>query len=224
MVATTSSVVKSGDEPKGFLGRLPWYYQMGLLIALDVVLFFAMDQLLFSDRRAQTAKILEQVQSLRAKNAQGSIIRQNIAAAEQTLKAKREEIEQLRELLPDQVEISRVFDNIKDFVKTQKLELKRFSEIKESPAEFYTAQPIQVEVTGTYDNLGHFFSQLGFYKRIVSVTDVEIKQAPDSAQEVGRSIDSSFIVTVYYVSPENLEKLTSKKPESPKQAPTKPAK
>jgi type IV pilus assembly protein PilO len=197
---------------------------MGLLIALDVILLFAMDQLLFSDRRAQTAKILEQVQSLRAKNAQGSIIRQNIAAAEQTLKAKREEIEQLRELLPDQVEISRVFDNIKDFVKAQKLELKRFAEMKENPAEFYTAQPIQVEVTGTYDNLGHFFSQLGFYKRIVSVTDVEIKQSPDSAQEVGRSIDSSFIVTVYYVSPENLEKLTSKKPESPKQAPTKPAK
>jgi type IV pilus assembly protein PilO len=215
MSVSVATIAKPQEESGNFFSRLPWYYQMGLLVLLVALLAFAADALLYSDTRAQTAKIQEQVQQLKAKNAQGNIIRQNIAATEQTLKEKRAEIDRLRDLLPDQVEISKVFNSIKDFMKAQKLELKKFTELKPAPAEYYTAQPIQVEVTGTYDNLGQFFSQLGFYSRIVSVTDVEIKQAADSAQELGRSIDSSFIITVYFISPENLEKLTMKKPSAP---------
>ncbi|HLG14167.1 MAG TPA: type 4a pilus biogenesis protein PilO [Blastocatellia bacterium] len=220
MVATMSSIAKTTDDSGSFFTRMPWYYQMGLLLALVGLLIFAAHALFYSETRAQTAKIHEQIQSLKAKNAQGSIIRQNLAATEATLDEKRDEIERLRDLLPDQVEISRVFDNVKDYMRAQKLELKRFSPLKAAPSEFYTAQPIQVEVTGTYDNLGQFFSQLGFFKRIVSVTDVEIKQAEDGGQEAGRSINSAFVVTAFYIAPDNLEKLTMKKPAAPAKAST----
>jgi type IV pilus assembly protein PilO len=215
MAATMTTIVKPADESGSFFTRLAWYYQMALLLLLSGLLIFAADYLLYSEKRAETAKIEDKVQGLKAKNAQGSIIRQNLAATEQTLKEKREEIDRLRDLLPDQVEISRVYDNIKDFLREQKLELKRFVHLKTAPADFYTAQPIQIEVTGTYDSLGQFFSRLGFYPRIVSVTEVEIKQAEDNAQEVGRSVNASFVVTAYYIAPENLEKLTMKKPVAP---------
>jgi len=222
MAATMTTVVKA-EEGGTFFSRMAWYYQMGVLVLLTGILFFAADYLLYSDKRAETVKIEDKVQSLKTKNAQGSIIRQNLAATEQTLKEKREEIDRLRDLLPDQVEISRVYDNIKDFLREQRLELKRFVHMKAVSADFYTAQPIQIEVTGTYDALGQFFSRLGFYSRIVSVTDVEIKQAEDNAQEVGRSINGSFVVTAYYIAPENLEKLTMKKPAAPPPVPGAPA-
>jgi type IV pilus assembly protein PilO len=212
MAATMTTVVKGNEEAGSFFSRMAWYYQMGVLLLLSGLLIFAADYLLYSEKRAETAKIEDKVQQLKAKNAQGSIIRQNLAATEQTLIEKREEIDRLRDLLPDQVEISRVYDNIKDFLREQKLELKRFVHLKATSAEFYTAQPIQIEVTGTYDSLGQFFSRLGFYSRIVSVTEVEVKQAEESGQEVGRSINGSFVVTAYYIAPENLEKLTMKKP------------
>jgi len=215
MAATMTTVVKGTEEGGNFFSRLAWYYQMGVLLLLSGLLIFAVDYLLYSDTRAETVKIQDKVQELKAKNAQGSIIRQNLAATEETLKQKREEIERLRDLLPDQVEISRVYDNIKDFLREQRLELKRFVHLKAASHEFYTAQPIQIEVTGSYDSLGQFFSRLGFYARIVSVTDVEVKSAEDKAQEAGRSINGSFVVTAYYIAPENLEKLTSKKPVPP---------
>src|SRR6185295_69393 len=215
MAATMTTVVKGTEEGGNFFSRLAWYYQMGVLLLLSGLLIFAADYLLYSDRRAETVKIDEKVQGLKAKNAQGSIIRQNLAATEETLKEKREEIDRLRDLLPDQVEISRVYDNIKDFLREQKLELKRFVHMKTVSADFYTAQPIQIEVTGSYDSLGQFFSRLGFYARIVSVTEVEVKQAEDGGQEVGRSINGSFVVTAYYIAADNLEKLTMKKPAAP---------
>jgi len=223
MAATMTTVVKGTDEAGSFFSRMAWYYQMGVLLLLAGLLIFAADYLLYSEKRAETVKIEDKVQQLKAKNAQGSIIRQNLAATEQTLIEKREEIDKLRDLLPDQVEISRVYDNIKDFLREQRLELKRFVHMKATSADFYTAQPIQIEVTGSYDALGQFFSRLGFYSRIVSVTDVEVKQAEESGQEVGRSINGSFVVTAYYIAPENLEKLTMKKPVAPPATPGAPA-
>ncbi|HYP29250.1 MAG TPA: type 4a pilus biogenesis protein PilO [Blastocatellia bacterium] len=215
MAASMTSVMKGAEESGSFFGRLPWYYQMGLLLVLVILLIFTADTLLYSDTRAETVKIQEQVENLKAKNAQASIIRQNLAATEETLRQKREEMDRLRDLLPDQIEISRVYENIKDFMRAQKLELRQFAQNKPDPSEFYTAQKILVQVSGSYDSLGQFFSQLGFYKRILSVAEVDIKQAEDGAQEHGRSINASFVVTAYYITPENLEKLTSKKPESP---------
>jgi type IV pilus assembly protein PilO len=223
MAATMTTVVKGTEEGGNFFSRLAWYYQMGVLLLLSALLVWAADYLLYSDKRTQTGKIREQVQTLKAKNAQGSIIRQNLAATEEALRERREEIDKLRDLLPDQVEISKVYDNIKDFLREQRLELRRFSHLKAVPGDFYTAQPIQIDVTGSYDSLGQFFSRLGFYSRIVSVTDVDVKVAEDSAQEQGRSINGSFTVTAYYIAPENIEKLTMKKPATPLGAAGTPA-
>lgn len=218
MAASMTTVIKGGEESGSFLTRMPWYYQMALLLALTGLLIFAADALLYSETRAETVKIQEQVQSLKTKNSQASIIRQNIEATEATLREKRAEMDRLRDLLPDEVQISRVYDNIKEIMKVKRLEMKQFAQNKPEPSDFYTAQKILVQVSGSYDSLGQFFSELGFYKRILSVGDVEIKQSEDNAQEVGRSINSSFVVTAYYISPENLEKLT-KAPEAPPATP-----
>ena len=223
MAASATTIVKGAEEQGNFFTRLAWYYQMAVLILLAGLLFWASDYLLYSDTRADTVKIQEQVETLKTKNQQANIIQQNLRDAEATLAEKREEIDRLRDLLPDSVEISRVYDNIKDFLREHRLELKRFVHLKPAPAEFYTAQPIQIEVTGTYDALGQFFSKLGFFTRIVSVTDVEVRQAEDNAQLAGRSINGSFVVTAYYIAPENLEKLTAKKPVAPPAAATPPA-
>jgi type IV pilus assembly protein PilO len=221
MAASITSVAKTTEESSGIFSRIPWYFQMLLLLVLVVILFFVVDVALYSDKRTQTDKILKDVQELKQKNQQGNIIRQNIVAAEKTLEEKKQEIDRLRDLLPDQVEISRVYNDIKDKMHQQKLDLKRFAEMKAAPSDYYTAQPIQVEVIGTYDNLGHFFSQLGFYTRIVSVEDVEIKQSPDASQEAGRTIESHFIIKAFYISPENLDKLTNMKAPEPPAPPQK---
>jgi len=215
MAATMTTVVKGTEESGNFFSRMAWYYQMLVLLLLTALLIWGTDLMLYSNTRKDTDSIKEKAEKLKAKNVQGSIIVQNLPAVEQTLKEKREEIDRLRDLLPDQVQISSVYDNIKDFLREQKLELKRFVHMKAVSADFYTAQPIQIEVTGSYDSLGQFFSRLGFYSRIVSVTEVEVKQAEERGQEVGRSINGSFVVTAYYIAPENLEKLTMKKPATP---------
>ena len=216
MAATMASITKT-EEGGNFFTRMAWYYQMLILLVLVGLLIYAADSMLYSDTRVETAKTEEKTQALKTENMKANIIRQNLAAAEETLRRKQEELDGLRDLLPDQVEISNVYTNIKDLMKGQRLELKKFNPDKVAVADIYTAQPIRVELTGGYDNVGLFLSQLGFYRRIVSVTEVDIKQAEDNAQQAGRSINASFVLTAYYLSPENLAKLANKgTPEPPK--------
>lgn len=215
MAASITSVAKPVDETGNFFSRLAWYYQMGLFLILVVLLIWAVDAMLFSEKRAETARTREQIENLKRSNSNGNIIKQNLAATEQALKEKQAEIEKLRDLLPDQVEISRVYDSIKDYMREEKLDLGKFAEDSAMPADYYTAQPILVDLSGPYDNLGRFFSRLGFYSRIVSVTDVEIKRADEKQQIMGRTVNASFKITAYFISPENLDKLTMKKPTAP---------
>ena len=121
MAATMTTVVKGTEEGGNFFSRMAWYYQMGVLLFLSGLLIFGVHFLLYSDKRAETEKIKDKAEQLKSKNAQGSIILQNLPAVEQTLKEKREEIDRLRDLLPDQVQISSVYDNIKDFLREQEL-------------------------------------------------------------------------------------------------------
>lgn len=211
-VAATATMKMTTEEGGNFFTRMAWYYQMLILLVLTGALIYAADSMLYSDTRADTSKIEQEVEKLKVKNAQASIIKQNLKAAEETLAQKKTEMDGLRDLLPDQVEITNVYNSIKDLMKAQKLELKKFMPQKEVAAEIYTEQPIQIEITGSYDNLGIFLSQLGFYRRIVSVTNVDIKQAEDNAQMVGRSINASFTVSAYYISANNQAKLNGQAP------------
>jgi type IV pilus assembly protein PilO len=213
-VAATATMKMTTEEGGNFFTRMAWYYQMLILLVLTGGLIYAADSMLYSDTRADTSKIEQEVEKLKVKNAQASIIKQNLKAAEETLAQKKTEMDGLRDLLPDQVEITNVYNSIKDLMKAQKLELKKFMPQKEVAAEIYTEQPIQIEITGSYDNLGIFLSQLGFYRRIVSVTNVDIKQAEDNAQMVGRSINAAFTVSAYYISANNQAKLNGQAPPS----------
>ena len=216
MAASVTAIPKT-EEGGNFFTRMAWFYQMGILLFLVLLLLYAADMAFYSDTRAQTRKIREDTDVLRAENQQGDAIRQNLIIAEATLKEKKAEIEGLRELLPDQVDISKVYDEIKDLVRKNKLELRTFNFGKTTDGQsgFYTAQPIDIAVSGAYDNLGQFFSSLGFFRRILSVTDVSVTQSSDDSQLAGRSVESTFVVTAYYITPENLSKLTAKKPAAP---------
>jgi len=215
MAASVTALPKPAEETGSFLNRIPWYVQMAVMIVLVVILTGAVHLAAFSKQWDDIATFKQKTEVLKQSNSQGNIIRQNLAATELALADKRKEIDALRDLLPDQVEISRVYDNIKDFIKEDKLEMNKFAETKEVLGEYYTAQPIDVVVSGTYDNLGQFFSRLGFYTRIVSVADVDIKQATITSQANGKTIDASFIITAYYISKDNLQKLTNMKPPIP---------
>lgn len=210
MAASVTTVVKGSEEQGNFFSRMAWYYQMGVLLVLAGLLFWVCDYMLYSDTRAKTENMQKEAQKLKSSNAQGSIIKQNLAEAESRLAEKEREMAHLRELLPNEVEISHIYQNVKDLIGENKLELFQFLYEKPLPSDYYIEQPINVVVSGHYNNLGQFFSKLDSFTRILSVTDVEVKTADDKAQVDGRSMNASFKIRAYFMTEEQLNKLSAK--------------
>ncbi|KAF0201810.1 MAG: hypothetical protein FD167_5683, partial [bacterium] len=64
-----------------------------------------------------------------------------------------------------------------------------------------------IQVSGLYNSLGRFFQQIATYRRIVSISEVEIRKA--NPQTLNHDIDASFTVTAYVASEQDVSNVST---------------
>lgn len=89
------------------------------------------------------------------------------------------ELEQLKrqlliaqEKLPKDAEIPSLLQRIHNQAKTAGLEIMKFQRRDDVPKDFYVEIPVEMQLTGTYDELANFFYYIGRMTRIVNVQDI----------------------------------------------------
>lgn len=180
----------------------PWKYQLAIVGAVGLLLYLVIWYFLIwsiSDRAQQTR---DEVTRIQQENARAQIASQRLNEFRVAYARAQADYEELKALLPEQRELTVVLQGVQDRAK-DKLLVRRFTPKDDFQQDFFSGKPIEVEVTGSYNNLGAFFAQMAAYQRIVSITDFSVRQATD--QSVGRSIDAQFLLTAYYASPEKLQ-------------------
>jgi type IV pilus assembly protein PilO len=90
--------------------------------------------------------------------------------------------------LPTGTEIPGLIDDISQSEAYSGLEFQETKYLKERKAEFYTEKPVQIQVSGTYHQLGMFVSRVSSLPRIVTMHDYSINsaKATKGAQNEGR--------------------------------------
>lgn len=194
-------------DGKNFLSSIPWYFQMVILLVAGIFIFFIVDYAMFDDIRQDTKKKSDEVARLREENRKGAIIRDNLKAYQQRYEQAQDELKALRELLPEDVEISKVLENIQQQASEQKLVVKQFAPRDLVKKGFYQEKPINIQVSGLYNSLGRFFQQIATYRRIVNVSDVDIRKANDQTE--ARDIEASFTVTAYLATEADITNVSS---------------
>jgi type IV pilus assembly protein PilO len=167
-----------------------------------------------SGTRAETHVVEAQVEELQRANAGAQIASQRLNEFKANYTRAQADYEDLKALLPEQRELTMVLQNVQDRARGR-LTLRKFTPKEEVQQDFYTGKPVEVEVTGNYNNLGVFFAQMASYQRIVSITDFKVtKLKMDKAEELrnGQTVNAQFLVTAYYVSPEKLQPVPAAKP------------
>jgi len=104
--------------------------------------------------------------------------KQKKAANLEALKSQMKEMEQsfgdmLRQL-PNKTEVAGLIVDISQTGLAAGLEFKLFKPKKEVPSEFYAELPIELNVLGTYHQLGEFISGVAALPRIVTTHDIDI--------------------------------------------------
>ncbi len=187
------------------LQERPWYLQVALFGGVALLLYAGFWYFMTKGTRDETAEIQTKVESLQAANANAQIASQRLSEFKVAYARVQADYDDLKALLPEQRELTMVLQNVQDRARGH-LMLMSFTPKDDQQQDFYTGKPIEVEVAGTYNNVGAFFASIASYQRIVSVTDFKVTQLKD--QKDNRTINAKFLLTAYYASPEKLQNVT----------------
>lgn len=188
------------------LQEKPWYLQAAVFGGVALVIYLGFWYFVTGSTRGETREIEAKVEELQSANAGAQIASQRLNEFRANLAAAQADYDDLKALLPEQRELTMVLQNLQDRAKG-KLTLRRFTPKEDEPEGFYTAKKIEVEVSGTYNNVGQFFAQIATYQRIVSITEfkvMKLKEGLHKDKKEGKTVSAQFTLKAYYASPAKL--------------------
>src|SRR5881396_459803 len=196
----------------GNLSGIPWYVRLSIFVVLAGFVYAGFWYFVTSGTRKETKGLLEQISVLQKANAEAQIASQRLNEFRTAYKNKQEELEELRALLPEQRELTKVLEGIQDRARATGLSLRKFLPKDDVQQDFYSGKRIDVSVQSSFTGLRKFFDQMAHYQRIVSITNFEIKQMDKQASN--KTVDARFDLTAYYVSSEKLQKAAASQPKT----------
>src|SRR5436309_5561896 len=188
----------------GNLNSIPWYARLAVFVALALGVYAGFWYFVTKGTRKQTKDLQAQINVLQKANAEAQIASQRLNEFRTTYKNKQEELEELRALLPEQRELTKVLEGIQDRARATSISVRKFMPKDDLQQEFYSGKKIDVAVQSSFKGLRAFFDQMAHYQRIVSITNFEIKQLYKQSPE--KTVEARFDLTAYYVSSDKAPK------------------
>jgi len=188
-----------------------------MFVAVGAVMYGGFWYFVTKPIKAETKVFRDEIAQLLPRNAQAQIASQRLNEFRAVYKAREEEYEELKALLPEQRELTMVLQSVQDRARTNGLVLRKFLPKDDIQQENYSGKRIEVSVTSSFASLRNFFEQLAHYQRIVSITNFELTQL--DVQSSSRTVEATFDLTAYYVSAEKLQKPAGAQPAGSGQVP-----
>jgi Tfp pilus assembly protein PilO len=151
--------------------NIPWYGSLiiaVIIFALAFFLYFSPQNTKLQALKAERIKVENEVKDLKQKKKELDKIEAELAVMTAQLKG-------LEAIIPQRKEQAEILRQIQQLAYDARLDVTNFAQQKEINREFYAEWPINVQVTGTYHNLGVYFDRLSQYPRLFSVDKFSIK-------------------------------------------------
>src|SRR2546422_2338057 len=137
----------------GKLSKMPLYLRLIMFVLVAVVLYAGFRYLVTSSTRNETKELSKEIAELRARNALAQVASQRLNEFRALYKARQEEYEELKALLPEQRELTMVLQGVQDRARTNGLVLKKFIPRDDVQQDNYSGKKIEVSVTSSFASL-----------------------------------------------------------------------
>lgn len=179
------------------LEKLPFYGQVlvfsALALGIVVIAYFV-----FPNLKTMQAEIDTMQGDLAEKQREisdGQAIEARLPEFESEIKSLKQKLGDVQQILPTGRETGDLLRWIKNLGDQSNLDLKSFSPGGLRPVEFYKEFPIEMNVTGTYHDLGLFLDRVSKYQRIINVDNLRITKLTQRGR--GKTIQASFTATTF---------------------------
>ena len=180
------------------LTKLKWYYQVaivggicGLLLAGVWYQFLSPIQ---DEIQTKTSQV-DELQKTIVKTIQQQKELEKIKKEAIDLQAK---LEMLKMILPLEKETDQIFRSVQMLAGTSGLTVSRVGPRPQIDHEVYTEYPIDLDVTGTYHNIGLFLDRIRQLPRIVNISGLRLQgRASEGDAAFVASVGASYTATTF---------------------------
>jgi Tfp pilus assembly protein PilO len=164
----------------------------------------------FKPRQVELRNLHNQRIKTEAELAQLQIKKKQLDKIEGELGDLNKALAELEIIIPRRKEHAEILRNIQQLAFDSQLDVLRFTPEREIPRDFYSEQPILIEVIGSYHNLGLFADRVLHFPRIFNIDDFTVKALARQTDEA--TISSVFTAKTYFFHEESPEKPAPAKP------------
>jgi len=160
--------------------ELPWYVQaLAIIAALGAVDFLLFSQF-FQPIQEEVKRIRTDITKLDAEVAKGQAAERRLADFNEEIQRNTEKLRILRAILPEEKETPEIVRKIQELAATSDLKIKKLTPQPSVGHGFYADWPINLELDGSYENLGRFFDRISKFTRIINIENLNIRGVPES--------------------------------------------
>ncbi len=179
------------------LEKLPFYGQVlvftALALGIVVIAYFVFPNL--KTMQAEIDTMQEDLAEKQRDISDGQAIEARLPEFEREIENLKQKLGDVQQILPTGRETGDLLRWIKNLGDQSNLDLKSFSPGGLRPVEFYKEFPIEMNVTGTYHDLGLFLDRVSKYQRIINVDNLRMSKV--TRGERGKTIQASFTATTF---------------------------
>ncbi len=157
------------------LSKQPWYVQLGAFCALSLAGVLTFYFLYASPAQAEAASKLQKLQGLRAEIDKGRATERKLPQFNKEVKTLEARLEGLKAVLPEEKDVGDLIGRMQMLAMQSNLKITKFVPGTVVAKPLYEELPNNVEIDGTYHNLGIFLDRLSKLSRIINVGDISIK-------------------------------------------------
>jgi type IV pilus assembly protein PilO len=180
------------DNP---LSRLPLAGQLGVSVLIAVLLCGGFYYFWYADaletEKKQQAKLADLQKQIRALEATAN----KLPEFQREVQALEARLETLKRILPPEKEMPDLMRRVQYLAAQSSLQIRKFNPAAPAQKEFYLEVPINLDVEGTYHNLGAFLDRISRMSRLVNMGNVRIKA--QSKPTINNTIAASAVATTY---------------------------
>jgi type IV pilus assembly protein PilO len=180
------------DNP---LSRLPLAGQLGVSALIAVLLLGGFYYFWYADaletEKRQQARLADLQRQIRALEATAN----KLPEFQREVQALEARLETLKRILPPEKEMPDLMRRVQYLAAQSSLQIRKFNPTPPVQKEFYLEVPINLDVDGTYHNLGAFLDRISRMSRLVNVGNVKIKA--QSRPTINDTIEASAVATTY---------------------------
>ena len=182
------------------LAKQPWYVQLGAFCPLSLAGVAAFYFLYASPAQAEVAANLQKLQTLRTEIDKGHATERRLPQFERQVKVLEARMEGLKAVLPEEKDVGDLLNRMQTLALQSNIKIKSFNPkaVVTNSKQMYLELPHDVEIDGSYHNLGIFLDRLSKMSRIINVGDIGIKgkDKPETASTItAKCIATTYVLT-----------------------------